>query len=50
MLVFTSLFTYSALQFITFARERFLVYKRTKADLYDGPDPKGHLQNLGLRA
>jgi len=34
-------------EFIVFCRERFLVYKRTKADLFDGPDPKGHLQNLG---
>jgi len=34
-------------EFIPFARERFLVYQRTKADLYEGPDPPGHLQPLG---
>ena len=38
---------YGVLQFITFARERFLVFQRTKQDLYDGPDPQGHLQPLG---
>jgi len=34
-------------EMITFARERFLVYQLTKADLFDGPDPAGHLQPLG---
>ena len=38
---------YSRLQFIPWARERFLIYRRTKADLFDGPDPVGHLQQLG---